>query len=122
LLCARDQQVRAQVGKGKAIYGLRKDEGDRWSACFAATKHGVDPRRREQAVPQRGRRHNRLREEGKTIGALFIDVVEAEAWKVGGARFRAQARSIRGDRVGRLHRQPAGIKSHHNTVACRLEK
>ena len=39
---------------------------------------------------QRARRHDRAREERKTIGALFIDVFEAEAKKIGGAQFLAQ--------------------------------
>ena len=44
---------------------------------------------------QRARRNDRRREERKTIGALFIDVFEAEARKIGGAQFLAQGtRSI----------------------------
>ena len=65
------------------------------------------------AVPlQRARRHDRRREERKTIGALFIDVFEAEAKKIGGAQFLAQGTlhpdvietvSLTGGRPGRLH-------------------
>ena len=61
---------------------------------------------------QRARRHDRAREERKTIGALFIDVFEAEAKKIGGAQFLAQGTlhpdvietvSLTGARPGRLH-------------------
>ena len=61
---------------------------------------------------QRVRRHDRAREERKTIGALFIDVFEAEAKKIGGAQFLAQGTrhpdvietvSLTDSRPGRLH-------------------
>lgn len=61
---------------------------------------------------QHARRHDRPREERKTIGALFIDVFEAEAKKIGGAQFLAQGTfhpdvietvSLIGGRPGRLH-------------------
>jgi len=52
-------------------------------------QHPASPRRREQAVPRRARRHDRTREERKTIGALFIDVFEAEAKKTALSRRKA---------------------------------
>src|SRR5882724_9619905 len=61
---------------------------------------------------QRARRRNRAREERKTIGALFIDVFEAEAKKIGGAQFLAQGTlhpdvietvSLTGGRREKLH-------------------
>ncbi len=59
---------------------LRKDEGEAGGPPVPRPlQHPAGPRRREQAVPRRARRHDRTREERKTIGALFIDVFEVEA-------------------------------------------
>jgi len=109
------ERATAQVGKGKVVYGLSgcvdsgvvavplhersaiscnvcfKDKGEQVVRLFRdyyniplvhadASKQFLDARRR----------HDRPREERKTIGALFIDVFEAAAKKIGGAQFLAQ--------------------------------
>jgi GMP synthase PP-ATPase subunit len=52
-----------------------------------ALSRGLQRRRRAAATRSPARPS---REERKTIGALFIDVFEAEAKKIGGAQFVAQ--------------------------------
>jgi GMP synthase PP-ATPase subunit len=90
------ERVIAQIGKSKVVYG---PSGGVDSSVVAV-------------LLQRARRHDRAREERKTIGALFIDVFEAEAKKIGGAQFLAQGTlhpdvietvSLTGGRPGRLH-------------------
>jgi hypothetical protein len=89
------------------------------------------------AVPlQRARRHDRAREERKTIGALFIDVFEAEARKIGGAQFLVQG-TLHPDvietvsltaagregytRFDRVRRGPAAFRSRPNAALPRLQ-
>ena len=100
-----------------------------------ATSPGVDSS--VVAVPlQRARRHDRAREERKTIGALFIDVFEAEAKKIGGAQFLAQgtlhpdvietvsltaARREGYTRFDRVRRGPAAFRSRPNAALPRLQ-
>jgi hypothetical protein len=89
------------------------------------------------AVPlQRARRHDRAREERKTIGALFIDVFEADAMKIGGAQFLAQGTlhpdvietvslTVSGregyTRFDRVRRGPAAFRSRPNAALPRLQ-
>jgi GMP synthase (glutamine-hydrolysing) len=65
---------------------------------------------------QRARRRDRAREERKTIGALFIDVFEAEAKKIGGAAFLAQGTLYPDviESVSFTGGPSVTIKSHHN--------
>ena len=90
------ERVIAQIGKSKVVYG---------------PSGGVDSNV-VAVLLQRACRHDRAREERKTIGALFIDVFEAEAKKIGGAQFLVQGTlypdvietvSLTGGRPGRLH-------------------
>src|SRR6266851_745869 len=90
------ERVIAQIGKSKVVYG---PSGGVDSSVVAV-------------LLQRARRHDQAREERKTIGALFIDVFEAAAKKIGGAQFLAQGTlhpdviekvSLIGGRPGRLH-------------------
>src|SRR5882757_9150761 len=92
---------------------------------------------RYAAMPlQRARRHDRAREERKTIGALFIDVFKAEAEKIGGAQFLAQGTlhpdvietvSLTGGRresytrFYRVRRGPAAFRSRPNAALPRLQ-
>ena len=85
---------------------------------------------------QRARRHDRPREERKAIGALFIDVFEAEVKKIGGAQFLAQG-TLHPDvietvsltaagwegytRFDRVRRGPAAFRSRPNAALPRLQ-
>ena len=106
-------RVIAQIGKSKVVYG---------------PSGGVDSS--VVAVPlQRARRHDRAREERKTIGALFIDE------KIGGAQFLAQG-TLHPDvietvsltaagregytRFDRVRRGPAAFRSRPNAALPRL--
>ena len=90
------ERVIARIGRSKAVYGPAGGAGSSVVAVLV----------------QRACRHDRPREERKTIGALFIDVFEAEAKKIGGAQLLAQGTlhsdvietvALTGGRPGTLH-------------------
>ena len=95
------ERVIAQIGKSKVVYG---PSGGVDSSVVAV-------------LLQRAARHDRAREERKTIGALFIDVFEAEAKKIGGAQFLAGHAPSRRDRHGLPHRRPAGKVTPGSTAS-----
>ena len=97
---------------------LRLNEAARGrDALPRALQHPADPRRRRATRSSARWRASRDPEtKRKTIGALFIDVFEAEAKKIGGAEFLAQGTLYPDviESVSFTGGPSVTIKSHHN--------
>ena len=79
-------------------------------------QHPARARRCARALPRRARRRRDPEAKRKTIGALFIDVFEEEAKKLGGADFLAQGTLYPDviESVSFTGGPSVTIKSHHN--------
>ena len=97
---------------------MRKDEGEQVVRLFRDSYNIPLIHSEPGAVPEGAGRRQRSRDQGKTIGSLFIDVFEKEAGTIGacavpGAR-GGRALSRRDRTVSFTGGPSVTIKSHHN--------